>query len=122
MTACGGPSLLTSEGLSFVFRQSKGGDGCDCKGASEESEEPGLSGGSEDRRHDQLGDDRGDAANASCSAGAAAANVGGVELRAKRIKRAPGAEVEEGQEAAGDDDADFGICQAKGAGGHCGAY
>src|SRR5699024_11956790 len=92
MTACGGPSLLTSEGLSFVFRQSKGGDGCDCKGASEESEEPGLSGGSENRRHDQWGDDRGDAAKASCSAGAAAANVGGVELRANRIKRAPGAE------------------------------
>ena len=91
-----GPSLLASEGLSFIFRKGKGSDGCDCEGASEKNEEPGLSGGGENRRHDQRGDDRGDAAKAGCSTGAATANVGGVELRANRIERAPSAEVEEG--------------------------
>lgn len=77
--------------------------------------------GGEDRGNDERGDNRGDAPEACSSAGAASANLSGVELWSDGVERAPRAEVEKGQEAAGDNDGYFGLGHAKGAGGYGGA-
>src|SRR5699024_4024100 len=112
-----GLSLLASEGLSCVFRQAKGCDGREGECAGEEHKEPGLAGHGENGWNNERGDNRGNAAEAGCSSGAAAADLGGVKFGPNRVKCAPCAEVEEGQQAAREDDADVRICHAESSGG-----
>ena len=112
---------LSSKGLTFQLRQSKCRNGGDGECGRKEHEKESSAGRRDQWRHNKRCHDGGDAAKTRRGARPAPAQRGGVELGTNGIQGTPGTEVEEGQQAPGDDDEYLGACGSIEPGGYGGA-
>ena len=100
------------ERLAAAFRQEEHRGCGGQEGQSEEREQQRGAAEGHERGHDERCRNRGQASNTGRSTGAGAAQVSREDFRAQGVERTPGTQVEEGEQATGDDDEHVGVRQA----------
>ena len=104
-----------------MFGKSKRGCSSEGKGDAEDAKDGDVTTKEEQRWHDKRREDRTDATESGGSSCATSTDGRGVKLWPDGIERAPCAEVEEGQEAAGEDNRPTGGGESEEDGGQRGA-